>query len=63
MGQFSRISFRENVEKMFAKTEIFAKIQNFSLKYENYRENYFTKIDAKSGNIIDLEYLGNGASD
>jgi hypothetical protein len=27
-------------------------------------ENFiFAKIDAKRGNIIDLEYLGNGASD
>jgi hypothetical protein len=36
---------------------------NFSRKYENFRENFFTKIDANSEIIIDAEYLGNGASD
>jgi hypothetical protein len=37
--------------------------ENFILAFSwNFRE-IFTKIDAKSANIIDLEYLGNGASD
>jgi hypothetical protein len=42
---------------------IFAFLGKSLQKYENFRENFFTKIDAKGGNIIDLEYLGNGASD
>jgi hypothetical protein len=32
-------------------------------KYENFHGNFFTKIDAINGNLIDLEFLGNGASD
>jgi hypothetical protein len=38
--------------------------KNFIFAFSlNFRENFCTKIDAKSGNIIDLEYLGTGASD
>jgi hypothetical protein len=42
------------------KNVIFAFSQNFR---ENFCENFFTKIDASSGNIIDVEYLVNGALD
>jgi hypothetical protein len=29
-------------------------------KCENFRENFFAKIDENSGNINDVDYLGNG---
>jgi hypothetical protein len=33
----------------------------FSGKYENFRKNFFAKIDENSWNINDVDYLGNGA--
>jgi hypothetical protein len=38
---------------------------SFLQKYKNFRANtkIFMKIDANSGIIIDVEYLGNEASD
>jgi hypothetical protein len=42
------------------KNVILALARNFR---ENFCKNFFTKIDASSGNIIDVEYLVNGALD
>jgi hypothetical protein len=64
----------ENHAKIFVFTKIFAKIsrkshENFHEKsikfshFKNFCENFFTKIEANKGIIIDVEYLGNGASD
>jgi hypothetical protein len=31
--------------------------------FASFRENFFTKIDDNSGNIYEVDYTGNGASD
>jgi energy-converting hydrogenase Eha subunit F len=42
--------------------KIFAKIRKFARKFKNFRENFFTKIVANSGIIIDVKYVGNRGS-
>jgi hypothetical protein len=44
---------------IFAK--IFAIMRTFSRKFENFRKKFFTKIDENSGDLNDVDYLGNKA--
>jgi ribosomal protein S8E len=44
------------------KNFVYAFLQKFLRKYENFRESVFTKIDENGGNIYDVDYLGNGVT-
>jgi TATA-binding protein-associated factor Taf7 len=56
----TKISF-SHFREMFAK--IFAKIRKIFEQMQTFSRKFLYKIDDNSGIVIDVEYLGHGASD